>query len=135
MKIHSQTVKIQIPMTDKDAVALFTDSPLLTTDIYTYSGEIFPTLDRLVRDRVDTPTNKQCALILTTPGDDADAAYKIARILQATYGSFSLIVPSDCKSAGTLMALGAKEIVFGRYGELGPLDVQIFDPDEFLSRT
>ena len=35
-----------------------------------------------------------------------------------------------CKSAGTLIALGANEFVIGNCGELGPLDVQMSKEDE-----
>ena len=35
-----------------------------------------------------------------------------------------------CKSAGTLVALGAHELVIGDCGELGPLDVQMSKEDE-----
>src|SRR5262249_42747467 len=37
-----------------------------------------------------------------------------------------------CKSAGTLMALGADELAFGAEGELGPLDIQLTKPDEIF---
>jgi hypothetical protein len=37
-----------------------------------------------------------------------------------------------CKSAGTLVALGADEIVMSDVGELGPLDVQTRKPDELM---
>jgi len=55
--------------------------------------------------------------------------------MQTVYDRFTLIVPAECKSAGTLLALGATEIAMDLFGELGPLDVQVFDPDEFLHRT
>jgi hypothetical protein len=35
-----------------------------------------------------------------------------------------------CKSAGTLMATGANQIVMGPFGEIGPLDVQLLQRDE-----
>jgi hypothetical protein len=37
-----------------------------------------------------------------------------------------------CKSAGTLAALGADQIIMGEAGELGPLDVQLYKPDEIM---
>jgi len=33
------------------------------------------------------------------------------------------------KSAATLLTLGADEIILGEFGELGPLDVQVLDPE------
>ena len=63
-------------------------------------------------------------LFLTSFGGDADAAYIIARTLKRKYEHFSLFVSSYCKSAGTLISLGANEIVMFPQGEIGPLDVQ-----------
>ena len=69
-------------------------------------------------------------LVLITEGGDADPAYRIARCLQDHYDRFSLFVSGYCKSAGTLLALGAHEIVVADCGELGPLDVQMSKEDE-----
>ena len=68
--------------------------------------------------------------ILVTEGGDADACYRIAKCLQESYESFTCVVGGYCKSAGTLMALGANALVMGDYGELGPLDVQMSKEDE-----
>lgn len=69
-------------------------------------------------------------LVLVTEGGDADPAYRIARCLQDHYDRFSLFVSGYCKSAGTLVALGAHELVIADCGELGPLDVQMSKEDE-----
>lgn len=71
----------------------------------------------------------QVNLVLVTSGGSPDAAYKIARYLQTRYSRFSVTVSGVCKSAGTLLAIGAHEIVFAPYGELGPLDVQMSKAD------
>lgn len=41
------------------------------------------------------------------------------------YERFTLFVSGLCKSAGTLVAVGAHELIMSDYGELGPLDVQM----------
>ena len=69
-------------------------------------------------------------LILATEGGNADAAFRIARCLQETYKTFTAVVPGWCKSAGTLVCIGAYDLVIGDLGELGPLDVQLAKPDE-----
>ena len=69
-------------------------------------------------------------LILTTEGGDADAAYRISRVFQDSYSKFTAFIPGWCKSAGTLCALGASELVISDCGELGPLDVQLRRRDE-----
>ena len=73
-------------------------------------------------------------LILVTPGGNPDVAYRITRHLQIKYNKFWLFVTGPCKSAGTLVALGAHELIFADYGELGPLDVQMQKQDELWER-
>jgi len=72
------------------------------------------------------------ALFLVTSGGDADAAYRIATCLQNKYKRFLLFVPGYCKSAGTLIALGAHQIIISDQGENGPLDVQLQRKDELV---
>lgn len=73
--------------------------------------------------------SEKCRLILVTNGGDANAAYKIGRYLQQKYESVTVVISGLCKSAGTLLAISASELVFTPYGELGPLDVQTLKPD------
>lgn len=68
--------------------------------------------------------------VLVTEGGDADPSYRIARCLQEDYDNFAFFVSGYCKSAGTLVALGARELIIGDCGELGPLDVQMSKEDE-----
>jgi hypothetical protein len=69
-------------------------------------------------------------LVLITLGGEPDAGYRLARYLQNKFERFSIFIPSMCKSAGTLVAIGAHEIIIGPFGELGPLDVQFYKLDE-----
>ena len=68
---------------------------------------------------------KNVFLVLTTHGGDPNAAYRIARALQHGYSRFTAFVPGYCKSAGTLLILGAHELVLSAHAELGPLDIQL----------
>lgn len=70
--------------------------------------------------------------MLRTLGGDADASFRIARCLQRNYEHISLVVCDQCKSAGTLIALGMDEIALSDDGELGPLDVQLRKQDELF---
>jgi hypothetical protein len=97
----------------------------LNVDIFQYNGKINPTnacsfIEALCGDQ----KNEKLYLVLNTSGGDADAAYRMARCIQERYKSFTIFVTGPCKSAGTLIAIGAQEVVFSPYGELGPLDVQ-----------
>lgn len=99
-------------------------------DTFLYSGPIERGYDLDFADFVSSGQNSDSiALILCTPGGSPDAAYKMGRYLQARYEHFRLLVPGFCKSAGTLLAIAAEELVFSPYGELGPLDVQMAKTD------
>jgi hypothetical protein len=77
----------------------------------------------------EIPDREPVGLLIESPGGDAHFAYQIARFFQRRASHFTVIVPSYAKSAATLMALGATELIMGRDAELGPLDVQMFDPE------
>lgn len=69
-------------------------------------------------------------LLLATFGGSPDAAYRIARTLQERYKKVTVFVHGLCKSSGTLIVLGADELVMSDFGELGPLDIQVRKQDE-----
>lgn len=110
-------------------------SDSLNADILIYSGGISRALAAAFINEVSPPEKENVALILCTGGGDADAAYIIARYLKNHYNKFHLFVFGWCKSAGTLIALGANEIVMSNSGELGPLDVQIPRADDLFFRN
>ncbi len=70
---------------------------------------------------------KPIALLIESAGGDAHMAYRISRMIQRRTSQFTVIVPQYAKSAATLLALGATNLILGRDAELGPLDVQMFD--------
>jgi hypothetical protein len=72
---------------------------------------------------------QKIALLIDSRGGSARSAYEIATLFRRHCGGFTALVPRMAKSAATLLALGADEIILGEYGELGPLDVQILDPE------
>jgi hypothetical protein len=75
-------------------------------------------------------------LILVTEGGQADVAYRCMRLLHSRYpGNITAVVPGWCKSAGTLMCIGATDIQMAELGELGPLDVQLSRPDQMNEMT
>ena len=100
-------------------------------DVYLYAGVVDKdACDSLIDDVPEEPKGK-AFLILSTYGGDANAAYRLTRFLQNVYpDELVIFIPDVCKSAGTLIALGANELVFSHHGELGPLDVQLQERDE-----
>lgn len=94
-------------------------------------------VDLDLRDQVHAIENRsdRVVAVLVTEGGLADVAFRCARILQANYKNVTICIPGWCKSAGTLFALGANELLIGDRGELGPLDVQIAVRDEIGDRN
>lgn len=103
------------------------------TDIYIFSGSITQPAERDLNACIhECQRNKNAFLVLTTHGGSADVAYQMVRCLQRNYneGRFVLFIDSVCKSAGTLIAIGADEIVMSDTAEMGPIDVQLAKPGE-----
>jgi len=67
-------------------------------------------------------------LIIHSPGGSAAAAEQMVNYLRTQFDDIRVFVPLQAKSAATMIALGADEIVMGRYSELGPIDPQILIP-------
>jgi Serine dehydrogenase proteinase len=72
------------------------------------------------RERID--------LVLHTSGGDTLAAYGICQLLREFCKRLGVLVPFRCHSAGTLIALGADEIVMTRGGTLSPIDPSLKGP-------
>lgn len=61
-------------------------------------------------------------LFLYSRGGDVEVPWRIASALRQYCETWSIIIPFRANSAATLLALGADEIIFGKHGELGPID-------------
>ncbi|MDA8306205.1 MAG: SppA protein [Deltaproteobacteria bacterium] len=106
------------------------------TDVIVYAGPIRETLGNDLFKCCRRREGKRAILFLTTGGGDPHAAFRIARCLQIRYEEgFSILINTFCKSAGTLVAIGAKEIIMSDMAELGPLDVQIPKTNELVAQT
>ncbi|RSV15179.1 hypothetical protein CA235_09595 [Sphingomonas sp. ABOLF] len=122
---------------DQFYAAVDAASDAYDADIYIYSGPIDDNgFGQLVGEvtRVHTGKRSKAILILSTNGGSANAAYQIARLLQCQYSEWQLFCPSRCKSAGTLVALGANGLIMDSFGDLGPLDVQLVKQNEIFAR-
>lgn len=123
----------------EDYVAAF--SAFATTqgaDLLAYCGNIDSKGEKQVRDALAgrATKNQTVYLILATLGGSPDSAYRMARAIRRAYPKgLKVAVAWYCKSAGTLLAIGADEIVMSDSAELGPLDIQIQKPDEIFELT
>ena len=69
---------------------------------------------------------KPIDLVIHSPGGSADAAERIIYLARRYSGDdFRVVVPSFAKSAATIIALGADQIVMSDGSELGPIDPQL----------
>lgn len=69
----------------------------------------------------------QIDLFLYSRGGAAEVPWRIASALRQYSDGWSILIPFRANSAATLLALGADEIIFGKHGELGPIDpIQYF---------
>jgi hypothetical protein len=121
----------------KEALAAFVAEQ---TDVYSYVGPIdktgYDSLCDLLEENKDKQREK-VLLVMCTGGGNPNAGYRIARALIHHYGpeKFRLAVPAECKSAGTLVGIGAHGLVVFDRGELGPLDVQFQKQDELFQQS
>lgn len=105
-------------------------------DVLVYSGDLISGKDdRVIHLCRIHECRPNVLLMLSTFGGDVRVAYRIARYLQSNYKRLTVFVYGFCKSAGTLLAVGAHELVLSDYAELGPLDVQVRKTDEAGERS
>ena len=74
------------------------------------------------------PQIKRLDLILESSGGDLVMAVKIAHICKSYSEEFTVIVPFYAKSAASIIALSADNLILNTAGELGPIDPQIKHP-------
>lgn len=78
-------------------------------------------------DQIPKTNNKSIDIILETPGGFAEVVEDLIRNLRKKYINIGVIVPGYAKSAGTIFAMGADEILMGDTSALGPIDAQIIN--------
>jgi hypothetical protein len=82
--------------------------------------------DRLpFNDQIENLDGTAIDLILETPGGSGEIAEEIVRRIREKFESFAVVIPGWAKSAGTIIAMGADEILMGPDSALGPIDAQI----------
>ncbi len=133
-----EPIGTQMPIPDQITEAANAVAESLDAAVYVYRGDInvdgYGLLLGAIQPSDEQPERPNSILFMTTLGGDAGAAYRIARLLQNISEKLYLCVPTVCKSAGTLIALGANAIYMSPMSELGPLDVQLKRQDEIDQR-
>ncbi|MBL7198246.1 MAG: hypothetical protein ISS47_09130 [Candidatus Omnitrophica bacterium] len=67
-------------------------------------------------------------LFLYTRGGDTMVPWRIVSLFREYCKQFSVLIPYKAHSAGTLICLGATEIIMGKMGELSPVDPSVTTP-------
>jgi len=65
------------------------------------------------------------AVILTTPGGDAETVERIVNTLRHHYAEVSFLVPDYAYSAGTILCMSGDSIYMNYYSVFGPIDPQV----------
>jgi len=89
--------------------------------------DMFDLIDQL--NKIPTPPEKtRIDMVILSGGGYPHPAYQMVNVIRSKCKKLKAIIPLYAKSAATLMALGADEIVMGPQSELGPLDMQMEHP-------
>lgn len=73
-------------------------------------------------------STENLALFLYTPGGDSIAGWGLVNLLRQYCTRLKVLVPFRALSCGTLIALGADEILMGKHGLLSPVDPSVASP-------
>ena len=68
------------------------------------------------------------SLILHTRGGETLSAWSIVNLLRSFGDRLEIIIPARCHSAGTLICLGADNLVMTKQSTLGPIDPSVNTP-------
>jgi len=68
------------------------------------------------------------SLLLYTRGGDTMAAWSLVNLIRQYCDEFEVIIPSKARSSGTIISLGADNIVMTKQATLGPIDPSLNSP-------
>ncbi len=106
----------------------------ITGDRENVSTRIAPDVVKVVYRHLENIGNSpRVDLLLYTRGGDVLTPWRLVNLIREYTAHFSVLVPFRAYSAGTLLCLGADEVVMGKMGELGPIDpsvINAFNPQD-----
>ena len=107
---------------DRDAVAIY--------------GSIISGLETSFRDAIERldnrNENKRAAIILDTPGGNAEVVERMVDTIRTFYDDVAFIIPDKAMSAGTIFVMSGDSIYMDYFSRLGPIDPQIVKDDRFV---
>lgn len=84
--------------------------------------------DHFVHHLDEIGVTEKITLVLYTNGGDTLTAWSLINLIQQFCDELEVLVPSRCRSSGTLMSLGASRIIMTKQATLGPIDPSINTP-------
>ena len=101
----------------------------VTSDRPNMSAQIAPdAIDFFIQHLDKIGPTEKISLFLYTRGGDTAAAWNIINLLKMYCEKLQVIIPHKAHSAGTIISLGATEIVMTKQATLGPIDPSINTP-------
>lgn len=105
---------------------------VLDADILYFNGEIRMNLFNWFREIIEKlairPEKKDAiAILLTTPGGQAEVVEKFVEVVRNHYSLVHFIVPVAAMSAGTIFCMSGDTIYMDYSSSLGPIDPQVLD--------
>jgi hypothetical protein len=71
---------------------------------------------------------EKISLFLYTRGGDTMAAWSLVNLIRQFCNEFEVIIPSKARSSGTIISLGADNIMMTKQATLGPIDPSLNSP-------
>ncbi len=82
---------------------------------------LYDTLSKRITGKI-----QELDVLLHTTGGNPNTAYLLIQTLRKFANKINFLVPLHAYSGGTLMVLGADNIIMGPYASLGPIDIQAY---------
>ncbi|MCK8823766.1 SDH family Clp fold serine proteinase [Fuchsiella alkaliacetigena] len=105
-----------------------------TGDRKNISTRIAPDAIKIIYEHLEKNKIKEkIDLFIYTRGGDVLTPWRLVNLIREYSDHFSVLIPFRAYSAGTLICLGANEIIMGKMGELGPIDPTVanaFNPQD-----
>lgn len=89
------------------------------------SSDIFPFVFKHLKRFGST---EKISLFIYTPGGVTISGYGLVNLIREFCTKFDVLIPFRSLSTGTLIALGADQIIMSRLGQLGPVDPSVNHP-------
>lgn len=90
----------------------------IATDVLEYFSEQLDKIGKV----------KKISLFLYTRGGDTMAAWSLVNLIRQFCEEFEIIIPSKARSSGTIISLGADNIMMTKQATLGPIDPSLNSP-------